>query len=528
MATIRAALGAPLDMFETYISSAYHPELSLVTASEATLRFPTDASDILSGSNFSTNEDGEVQSGTITGVVEFVEGRPSFQIEDISLELNDLISLFDNGDYGSFFQHIMSTNDLVFGSNLNDNISTYEGNDVIVSGSGVDVVDGGAGIDLVIVDELLTSTHLSLDSTGTIVHYGNNSLELYDIEYIQFNDVKSKVSELVMIADQYQALASRVASGSELDFWVKAIADGASINDVKAAVIAYDFTNADQQHINKLYIDFSGRLPSHEESVYWSTQLAAGTSLSAVKVAIVDDPIGQQFTSDFVSSVYNDYSGRASTIYEQKYWLDAIRNSNIKYQDIRRAVIADDIGQTFAVKSISSIYENFLGRVATNSEIQYWAGNVHDNGISYKDVRRSVINDSVGHAYVSLRVDELYSKIFARSATSDEHSYWQDLVSSGMEFDIIKTVLENDSSAKISAPDTEFSTVELSHSSLHSAVNSSLIPSPTSVDNTYIHESSFLLPLNTIDDVNNIYRENMYVFSYIGAQSSVLSNTLYA
>lgn len=445
MAIVTSNSDVGLDMYETYIASAHPHILTPASAGQATLGFPGDALDTLDGSGFQFDADGEVISGSIRSISEAVKGVETFRIDGFDLDLQRFATLFDEGGYASFFEQILSGDDLITGSRMADNIFAGGGNDLISAGGGNDLIDGGEGFDTVVVNTTLQSARIAFTSESTNIAYGDSVDELYSVELVRFADVTASVSDLSMIATQYAQWADRVASGAELKAWIEAVATGATADDVKAAVISYDFAAADQRGITDLYERLAGRPPSGDELGYWSSQLAAGTDLSAVRSTIVNHPIGQAYANEKIQEIYSDFAGRAADGSEVGYWASAIRDAQIDYSDVRRAVIDHAIGQEYANREIQSIYTKYAGRSANGDEVWYWASAVRNTDIQYSDVRRAVIDHQIGQDFASSELASIYTEMAGRLPTGDEFWYWKSAVrDSGIDYvDVRRAVIDH-------------------------------------------------------------------------------------
>jgi Ca2+-binding RTX toxin-like protein len=445
MAIITTNPGARLDMLETYFASAHYPTLTLASSTEVQLHFPDNATDWMSGFGFTLDAEGDAISGTVNKIVEFTDGNEKFRIEGINLELTDIMLSFDEGRYDSVFSGLMSGSDVIYGGKSDDLIFGFTGDDTIIGGGGGDLIDGGEGIDIVVIAGNISMASFAFEDSAVIVSYQNISDTIINTEIIQFSDLLAKVSDLKLISEQYKSWANRVPGTSDYRQWIDSIEKGATSNDIKNFLINYDFKSADNILINALYKDYSGRLPNSEEVNFWLDKIGTGTSPDAIRVTIVDHQIGQDFAVSTVQAIYADFAGRAAAAGEVAHWIDKVRNSGVSYTDVRQAVIDHQIGQDFAVSTVQAIYADFAGRAAAAGEVAHWIDKVRNSGINYIDVRQAVIDHQIGQDFAVSTVQAIYADFAGRAAAAGEVAHWIDKVrNSGINYiDVRQAVIDH-------------------------------------------------------------------------------------
>lgn len=112
-------------------------------------RIVTDGTEVSSfkGYNFSYRANGAIDGGTVTAYSEEMHGIPSFRFTGLSINVQNMAARVLAGDGKGFLSLLLSKNDSVHGSPLDDYLKGFAGKDVIKAGRGDDTLAGGAGND---------------------------------------------------------------------------------------------------------------------------------------------------------------------------------------------------------------------------------------------------------------------------------------------------------------------------------------------------------------------------------------------
>ena len=136
-----------LDMFETYIGSAHTPDLTILGPSIARLDYGNNIYNLIEGIGLASEADQSL-IGKVVNITEYIDGKLSLTVTNLSLPLADLGEWIVDGAYGEFLKFATAGDNVIYGSDLIDRISSSTGNDIIYAGAGDDYIDGGAGDDV--------------------------------------------------------------------------------------------------------------------------------------------------------------------------------------------------------------------------------------------------------------------------------------------------------------------------------------------------------------------------------------------
>ncbi|MBD2745801.1 calcium-binding protein [Microvirga sp. BT688] len=116
---------------------------------ETSFRIVTDGTEVSSfkGYNFSYRANGAIDGGTVTSYSEEMQGIPSFRFTGLSINVQNMAARVLAGDGKGFLSLLLSKNDSVYGSPLNDYLIGFAGRDVVKAAGGDDTLAGGAGND---------------------------------------------------------------------------------------------------------------------------------------------------------------------------------------------------------------------------------------------------------------------------------------------------------------------------------------------------------------------------------------------
>jgi Ca2+-binding RTX toxin-like protein len=102
---------------------------------------------------FSYGQSG-LSGGTLERVNIYRNGAKLFEIKNASFDILDMVDAVDTGGVRAGVEYMMSGDDKIYGSNLNDKILSYAGNDFLNGRSGTDIMKGGEGDDVYVVDNI--------------------------------------------------------------------------------------------------------------------------------------------------------------------------------------------------------------------------------------------------------------------------------------------------------------------------------------------------------------------------------------
>ena len=134
-----------------------------------------------------------------------------------------------------------------------------------------------------------------------------------------------------------------------------------------------------------------------------------------------------------IRSSYDAYFGRDPTTAETQVWQGLLRSGSGDLADLRQALIADPSAAAYVTSETTKLYDLFLQRDPTASELQYWASQL--SGVDdVSRIQAGLIADPTGGATAARDIQADYLNLFGRSATPAEVSTWDGLLSRGEEF----------------------------------------------------------------------------------------------
>lgn len=229
---------------------------------------------------------------------------------------------------------LMAGNDMIVGSQYDDTIEAGSGDDVIISGLGEDVIftgDGadivydGAGMDYVIdsgadaaIDKVIMSGNINefAFSFDRIINVGSGAVVINTIvddesgttldcrgverfvayDYAVATDVR--VGENAgMVYRLYQAAFDRIPDYEGLGFWINALDQGYTLEEVGTAFTTtpeflnvYGANSSNRTFVNLLYDHVLGRVADDEGFNFWNNALNSGYSRGAVMAVYTECP----------------------------------------------------------------------------------------------------------------------------------------------------------------------------------------------------------------------------------------------
>lgn len=213
----------------------------------------------------------------------------------------------------------------------------------------------------------------------------------------------------------------------------------------------YNPSNAGQ-YVSSLYQNYMGRAPNQDELHYWQDQLGKGVSPNQVYQTISND-IGsyanmysQMATTPFASNtqwlnnVYQANMGRNANPEEQKYWLG----------QFDKGVSPDQVSSTIANDPgviIPNYYRAYMGRDPNQDEMKYWGGQLA-NGVSPQKVEQAIAADVNNSLNPTEFITAEYNSLMGRDPSQDELNYWSGQLASGVSQEQIDNIISNDPSSQ--------------------------------------------------------------------------------
>ncbi|WP_299344959.1 DUF4214 domain-containing protein [uncultured Maritalea sp.] len=199
----------------------------------------------------------------------------------------------------------------VLGNGAGQTVRAGAGNDIIMGAGGSDVIDGGTGVDTAKYAGERSQFSLSLTKSGVT--------SIADRQGVEGTDFVSNVENIDF------------ASGKDINL------------DQLDGVV--NVAPADLTVFIEMYIAYFNRAPDAEGLFYWGTRLNDGMELSQIAksffvqpetVALYPDP---NDTTGFVTSVYNNFLGRAPDTAGFNYWVDELNSGSVSRDIFMLAII---------------------------------------------------------------------------------------------------------------------------------------------------------------------------------------------
>jgi len=336
-------------------------------------------------------------------------------------------------------------------------------NDVIYTGSqggsiliGAAVADpsqtativGGAGGQTVIhysEDRALATLTLNADGGWTVAAGNEGTETLYNVQTLQFADQAFNLQSFQtqtssVVTGLYDTFFGRAPAVSELDFWVSAIANGASASTLRTDLVSdpngVAYINS---QVAGLYDTFFGRAPTAGEASFWLGDIQAGDGFGAVRSALVSDPNGVSYIDGQVTSLYETYFGRAPGAGELSFWLGDIQAGD-GFGAVRATLVNDPNGVAYIDGQITSLYDTYFGRDPSAGEQSFWLGDIQQGG-SFASLQSALVSDPNGQAHTAAEVTSLYDTYFGRDPSAAEQSLWDSFVLGGGTFSTVRSAL---------------------------------------------------------------------------------------
>jgi uncharacterized protein YkwD len=196
--------------------------------------------------------------------------------------------------------------------------------------------------------------------------------------------------------------------------------------------VAGTFTHSSEnfQHfVTNAYQTYLKRNPNASEISFWVNAMTQGMSDEQVEASFIgsQEYIGNHGGSSaaWISSMYQDLLGRTAAQSEIDQWM----------QKLSDGMAPSDVAYGFAAsperegQRISNTYLAVLGRKASAPEVSYWV-NRFEQGASNEDVAAGFMGspefyNNIAHGNVVNWLQDVFQAVLHRSASSSELVYWQ-------------------------------------------------------------------------------------------------------
>jgi hypothetical protein len=195
-------------------------------------------------------------------------------------------------------------NDLLAGLDGNDRLDGGDGNDTLIGGNGADVLVGGAGLDKAVFGGAKSTFSVARSDSGITVKDGSNNVDtLGGVERLAFDDltvafdIDGNAGKAYRV---YQAAFDRKPDAAGLGFWIWAMDNGASLNDIAAGFMdspefktAYGTDSTALEFVTRIYTNVLDRAPDPAGRDYWVNAINQGFARAEVLALVSESPENQ-------------------------------------------------------------------------------------------------------------------------------------------------------------------------------------------------------------------------------------------
>ena len=299
-----------------------------------------------------------------------------------------------------------------YGDTGNDTLLGGAGDDWLAGGAGTNTVTGDWGVDTVVIDGARRVSTVNRSSDYSFTYNGEThqalrgtatspreSLTFSAVENIGFTDgtlVFDKSDPAMQVARLYQAALNRAPDSVGLNYWIDALANGTSLNDVARGFVAStEFSlrfgaPTNEGYVTQLYANVLQRAPDAAGLRGWSDQLAAGTGREVVLTGFSESAENKVRTAaTYVNGLW-DQDDSAASIARLYYttlgrrpeevglagWEDASRGGmglNVMVTGFTASSeFAARYGTPDPAAFVTLLYQNALGRAPEAAGLSGW------------------------------------------------------------------------------------------------------------------------------------------------------------
>ncbi|HQU47335.1 MAG: hypothetical protein B7Z73_16780, partial [Planctomycetia bacterium 21-64-5] len=157
---------------------------------------------------------------------------------------------------------------------------------------------------------------------------------------------------------------------------------------------------------------------------FWADELTRGTPRSEVAYQMVQLAYPEEFQRDTVKSLYEQYLGRAADPTGMQFWTAYLYDGGT-IEGMSAALVASREyyqlrGQGTDAGFLGALFHDALGRAIGSADLTYFEG-LMANGMSAADVAAIIFNSDEYHR---LRVDALFEQFLDRPADAGAIGYF--------------------------------------------------------------------------------------------------------
>lgn len=251
------------------------------------------------------------------------------------------------------------------------------------------------------------------------------------------------LSYSTQVAQAYDALLGRPSDGTSNAAWTDLIQSGRiTYRQFVISLLGSDeyyvrSGGTPQGFVTRLYQDLLGRAPSAEDLAAWTASLRTATRVQVAE-AVANSPealantngiLAQGYisTANFVRGVYQQVLGRAASNGEAMTWARWIVDGQLTRAGFVNAVLGSEESHR---RIVDGYYRTLLNRAAEAGALAYWSS-VLNRGARLEDVMVALLTSAEyaqKHATDTSfagQVRGLYTGALGRSAQDSEVAFWQ-------------------------------------------------------------------------------------------------------
>lgn len=412
----------------TYSTQSNHIAIGLNTA--------LGENDTLYGAGF-TYASGQLTGGTITEIDNTRSDNSGFILRGISVPVATFNAWVQSNQSSTFLSATLGGGANVFGTPNNDTLQGYGGSNIFYPATGSDSIIGGSGIDTVVLPDAFHQDTISgsppnhATITGPDLNDTLSSVERVQfIDGTEYYDAGSPAAEVVRM---YQAALGRAADPLGLAYWVSALSNGASLNQLASSFIGSAefqarFPGAAQNpasFVTQLYSNVLGRAPDAGGLSYWTGLLQNGTQKQAdVLQSFSESAENQARTAPLtangvwaaneqasqVARLFYTTLGRAPDAGGLIYWTGQLTGGYATLEQEAAGFMATPEFQTqySALGNqafVDLLYRNVLGRPGDAGGEAYWTGQINNGSATRAGVVTSFSESAEHQSALAPRID---------------------------------------------------------------------------------------------------------------------------
>ncbi|MDT3719488.1 DUF4214 domain-containing protein [Pseudomonas oryzihabitans] len=204
----------------------------------------------------------------------------------------------------------------------------------------------------------------------------------------------------------------------------------ASVGPMGTGVAANIVNTNNVSAVTSVYQDYLGRAPDQTGLDYWTTRIANGSmTLAGVVNAIMSSTEYQNRST--VDRLYQTYLGRSADSAGLSYWASKLNTGTMTVNAVAAALIGSTEFQGNLYTTLNQLYISYLGRNAEQVGISYWAQQISSGTMTISAVKTAIAGSAECLVRTQTNVRQFYRTYLGREADSIGLNSWTAQVISG-------------------------------------------------------------------------------------------------